>query len=59
MKLTRRTIKAALVSAAMLIAGGADIELARVTLKAKKNVKFNINAVDGMLVDKHLNTVKF
>ena len=38
---------------------GGDIELARVTLKAKKNVKFNINAVDGMLVDKHLNTVKF
>lgn len=34
-------------------------ELAKVTLKAKKNVKFNIKAVDGMIVDKFLNTVKF
>ena len=27
--------------------------------KAKKNVKFNIKAIDGVIVDKHLNTVKF
>ena len=33
--------------------------LVKVTLKAKKNLKFNIEAVDGMIVDKHLNTVKF
>ena len=38
---------------------GGDIELAKVTLKAKKNVKFNIKAIDGMIVDKHLNTAKF
>ena len=38
---------------------GGDIELAKVTLKAKKNVKFNIKAIDGVIVDKHLNTVKF
>ena len=31
----------------------------RLTLKAKKNLKFNIEAVDGFIVDKHLNTVKF
>jgi hypothetical protein len=36
-----------------------DVELVKVTLKAKKNVKFNIKAVDGVIVDKHLNTVKF
>ena len=36
-----------------------NAELVRVTLKAKKNVKFNINAVDGVIVDKHLNTLKF
>ena len=36
-----------------------DIELVKVTLKAKKNVKFNLKAVDGVIVDKHLNTVKF
>ena len=36
-----------------------DCELVKVTLKAKKNIKFNINAVDGVIVDKHLNTVKF
>jgi hypothetical protein len=36
-----------------------DVELVKVTLKAKKNVKFNIKAVDGIIVDKHLNTVKF
>ena len=36
-----------------------DVELAKVTLKAKKNVKFNIKATDGVIVDKHLNTIKF
>ncbi len=36
-----------------------DVELAKITLKAKKNVKFNIKAVNGVIVDKHLNTVKF
>ena len=36
-----------------------DRELVKVTLKAKKNLKFNIEAVDGFIVDKHLNTVKF
>jgi hypothetical protein len=36
-----------------------DCELVKVTLKAKKNIKFNIEAVDGFIVDKHLNTVKF
>ena len=36
-----------------------DVELAKVTLKAKKNVKFNIKAVDGIIVDKHLNAIKF
>ena len=38
---------------------GGNGELVKVTLKAKKNVKFNIKAVDGIIVDKHLNTVKF
>ena len=36
-----------------------NAELVKVTLKAKKNVKFTINAVDGVMVDKHLNTLKF
>ncbi|MBQ2127222.1 MAG: discoidin domain-containing protein, partial [Bacteroidaceae bacterium] len=36
-----------------------DVELVKITLKAKKNIKFNIKAVDGIIVDKHLNTVKF
>ena len=36
-----------------------DVELVKVTLKAKKNIKFNIKAVDGIIVDKHLNTTKF
>ena len=31
----------------------------KVTLKAKRNVRFNIKATDGIIVDKHLNTVKF
>lgn len=33
--------------------------LAKVTLKAKKNVKFNLKATDGVIVDKNLNCVKF
>lgn len=36
-----------------------DVELVKVTLKAKKNIKFNIKAINGVIVDKHLNTVKF
>ena len=36
-----------------------DIELVKVTMKAKKNVKFNIKAIDGVIVDKHLNTIRF
>jgi hypothetical protein len=36
-----------------------DVELVKVTLKAKKNIKFNIKAVDGVIVDKHLNKVNF
>ena len=36
-----------------------DIELVKVTMKSKKNVKFNIKAVDGVIVDKHLNTIRF
>ena len=36
-----------------------DVEIAKITLKAKKNIKFNIKAVDGIIVDKHLNTIKF
>ena len=36
-----------------------DVEIAKITLKAKKNTKFNIKAIDGMIVDKHLNCIKF
>ncbi|MBO7301198.1 MAG: hypothetical protein J6U58_00625 [Bacteroidaceae bacterium] len=36
-----------------------DVEIATITLKAKKNIKFNLNVIDGVIVDKHLNTVKF
>lgn len=36
-----------------------DIELVKVTLKAKKNIKFSLKAVDCIIVDKHLNTMKF
>lgn len=36
-----------------------DAELVKITLKAKKNIKFNLKAVDGVIVDKHLNCVKF
>ena len=36
-----------------------DVEIAKITLKAKKNTKFNIKAIDGIIVDKHLNSIKF
>ena len=36
-----------------------DVEIAKITLKAKKNIKFNIKAVDGIIVDKHLNSINF
>lgn len=37
-----------------------DAEIAKITLKAKKNIKnFNLKAVDGIIVDKHLNSIKF
>ena len=36
-----------------------DVEIATITLKAKKNIKFNLKAIDGVIVDKHLNSVKF
>lgn len=36
-----------------------DVEIATITLKAKKNIKFNMSIIDGIIVDKHLNTVKF
>ncbi len=38
---------------------GGNCTLAKVTLKAKKNVKFNIKATNGVIVDKHLNCIKF
>ena len=38
---------------------GGNVALAKVTLKAKRKVKFDIKAIDGIIVDKHLNTVKF
>ena len=38
---------------------GGNVALVKVTLKAKKNLRFNIKAIDGIIVDKHLNTVKF
>lgn len=34
-------------------------ELFTITLKAKRNVKFNLKVVDGMLIDKALNCIKF
>lgn len=40
-----------------VIEGNAD--LMKITLKAKRNVKFNLKAVDGLLVDKALNCVEF
>lgn len=36
-----------------------DIDLFIIKLKAKRNVKFNLKPVDGLLVDKAGNTVKF
>ena len=36
-----------------------NLELARIKLIAKKNIKFNIEAVDGIIVDKHLNSIRF
>ena len=36
-----------------------DIVLAKITLRAKKNVRFNLETVDGFIVDKHLNCIKF
>ncbi len=36
-----------------------NVELMKITLKAKRNVKFNLNIVDGMVVDKALNTICF
>ena len=36
-----------------------DVEIAKITLKAKKNIKFNIKAVDGIIIDKHLNSINF
>ena len=38
---------------------GGNVALAKVTLKAKRKVKFDLKAIDGIIVDKHLNTVKF
>ena len=42
-----------------LVTLNGDVEIAKVTLKAKKNIKFNIKAVDSIVVDKHLNCIKF
>ena len=36
-----------------------DVEIATITLKAKKNIKFNLKAIDGVIVDKNLNCIKF
>ncbi len=36
-----------------------NVELVKVTLKAKRNTRFNIRAINGIIVDKHLNTIKF
>ena len=36
-----------------------DIVLAKITLRAKKNARFNLETVDGFIVDKHLNCIKF
>ena len=36
-----------------------DVEIATITLKAKKNIKFDLKAIDGVLVDKNLNSIKF
>ena len=36
-----------------------DVEIATITLKAKKNIKFDLKTIDGVLVDKNLNSIKF
>lgn len=36
-----------------------NVALVKVTLKAKRKVKFDLKAIDGIIVDKHLNAVKF
>lgn len=36
-----------------------DIDIATITLKAKKNIKFNLKSIDGIIVDKNLNTIRF
>ena len=36
-----------------------EADLFVIKLKAKQNVKFNLKAVDGIMVDKHLNSLKF
>ena len=36
-----------------------DIDLFVINLKAQRNVKFELKAIDGFLVDKNLNTCKF
>ncbi len=36
-----------------------NVEIATITLKAKKNIKFNLKATDGVIVDKNLNSIKF
>ena len=36
-----------------------DVEIATITLKAKKNIKLDLKAIDGVLVDKNLNSIKF
>ena len=35
-----------------------DVEIAKITFKAKKNIKFNLKATDAILIDKALNTVE-
>ena len=36
-----------------------NVEIVTITLKAKKNIKFNLKATDGVIVDKNLNSIKF
>ena len=36
-----------------------DVEIVTITLKAKKNIKLDLKAIDGVLVDKNLNSIKF
>lgn len=37
----------------------ADCELFKITLKAKRNVKFDLKAIDGIMADKALNYIRF